>query len=135
MRTILVIEDDHDTRVALRNCLEERGYFVVSCAHGARALELLEEMTLPDAILLDINMPIMNGDDFLRAVKNNEGLRQVPIIQMSAGSNPKRDGALYAIKKPLDLNLLFKIIEMNCFDYKQAALQMRTTSDAKEALA
>lgn len=109
--TILVVEDDHETRVTLRHCLEQAGYFVVSTTNGQTALDLLKQMTLPEVILLDINMPILNGDQFLKVVQADPDLRSIPIIQMSAASNPRRLGVHTALAKPLELDKLLEVIE------------------------
>src|SRR4051812_22929607 len=110
-KTILVIEDDHETRVAVRECLEAEGHFVVSAAHGAAALTILDEMTAPDLILLDINMPIMNGDQFLASLQRRPELARIPVVQMSAAHSPKRDGTCEALFKPLEIRRLLQIIE------------------------
>jgi CheY-like chemotaxis protein len=110
-KTVLVVEDDHDTRVALRQSLEESGYFVVSAGTGAVALELLGNMSRPSVIILDINMPIMNGDQFLAVIRANEDFKSIPIIQISGGRNPQRPGTRYAFEKPIDMRDLVHAIE------------------------
>jgi CheY-like chemotaxis protein len=105
------LEDDHDTRVAIRHCLEDVGYFVFSVTNGAAALEALEQMTIPDAILLDINMPIMNGDQFLQVISNHPKFSTIPVLQMSATTYSKRPGVLKALRKPIDLDELMGALE------------------------
>jgi CheY-like chemotaxis protein len=109
--TVMIVEDDHDIRVTLREALEHEGYFVISVTNGASALELLAQTTPPDVILLDINMPIMNGDQFLAVIKTDPKLSKIPIIQMSAGTKQRRDGTCCSISKPVDLEEVFRLIE------------------------
>jgi CheY-like chemotaxis protein len=108
--TVLVVEDEHDIRVCLRESLEAEGYFVVSAANGASGLELLSNMTLPSVILLDVNMPIMTGDQFLSALLANDKLRSIPVIQISAGQTPQMHGVKLALKKPLNLDDLLAAV-------------------------
>jgi len=108
---VLIVEDDHDIRVALRNCLEEAGYAVVSATNGVRALEILKEMTKPKVIILDMNMPLMNGDEFLRVIKNDLDLKTISVIQISAATNLQRSGVCCALPKPIDINRLLRAIE------------------------
>lgn len=110
-KTILVIEDDHETRVVLRQVLEEAGYFVVSAGNGAAGLALLRGMTSPSVILLDIMMPIMSGDEFLKIIREDKERSGIPVLQMSAGSTPQRQGTCGVFYKPLDLRKLLKAID------------------------
>jgi two-component system, chemotaxis family, chemotaxis protein CheY len=109
--TVLIIEDEHDIRVTLRQALEEVGFFVVSATNGAAALDLLGQMTAPRLILLDLNMPLMNGDQFLQVQQADPKLRTIPVIQMSASKTHQRPGTRCALTKPLDLGGLIKTIE------------------------
>ena len=107
----MVIEDDHDTRVSIRSALESAGLFCVSATNGADALTLLEKMTPPTAILLDLNMPLMNGEQFLKVVHSESKYSSIPIIQMSASLSPRLPGTCYFLKKPIELTEMLKAIE------------------------
>jgi CheY-like chemotaxis protein len=109
--TILIIDADHNTRVSLRNCFEKKGCFVVSAANGASALELLEEMTPPSLILLDMNMPVMDGEQFIGVIRSDPRFSAIPIVQMSEGPDLKRTGACCVIKKPIEISKLLDLIE------------------------
>jgi len=63
---VAIIEDDREFRDMLRELLEEEQYRVVALSNGAEALETLRGDTLPNVILLDVSMPVMDGFDFLR---------------------------------------------------------------------
>jgi len=112
LNTILIIEDDHDTRVTLRQTLETEGFYVFSAANGAQALALLQRIKPPSLILIDLMMPLMNGEEFLRAINVDPVLRLVPIVVVSAFTDEaKRLVANAFIQKPIDLKLLLRVID------------------------
>jgi CheY-like chemotaxis protein len=79
--TILVVDDDPTVRKALTARLVVSGHTVLHAANGAQALELLDECT-PDLILLDLQMPVLDGWGFVRAFRTRGGA--IPIVVMSA---------------------------------------------------
>ncbi len=87
MRSILVIEDNHDMRVFLRQELEEQGFKVISVANGKDALKLLSSGLRPDSIVVDLHMPIMSGYQFLNEKKKNHDLDETPVTLIS-GDRP-----------------------------------------------
>ena len=65
-RQVLVVEDDRDVCDAIRESLEDAGYRVCAASNGADALALLRDLgAMPDLILLDLMMPVMDGERFL----------------------------------------------------------------------
>src|SRR6476660_7201406 len=89
---ILVVEDDTALRVALCNLLLEEG-LVVSCAEDGRAgLELLQAGSRPCLILLDLQMPFLDGFGFRRRQLSDPDLADIPAVVMTAQSN-KEDEA------------------------------------------
>ncbi len=82
-RSILVIEDNHDMRVCLRQQLEEQGFKVVSVANGKDALKLISSGLRPDSIVLDLEMPIMSGYQFLKEKTKFPGLDETPVTVIS----------------------------------------------------
>ena len=111
IRTVLIVDDEHDIRVCLRQVLEAEGYFVVSAADGRSAIQLLEHISPPDVVLFDINMPLMNGDQFLQAVRSNPKTQSIPMLQMSAAGAARREGVLGVLSKPFGLEQILKAIE------------------------
>ena len=81
--TILVVDDDDISRRGLRTALEQAGWHVVEADNGQIALTRLAE-TQPDAILLDLMMPEMNGFEFLDEVRQREDWSNIPIIVITA---------------------------------------------------
>ena len=82
-KTILLVEDDHDTRTLLTTALKEAGYAVVEAADGRQGLERARSVPV-DLILLDIMMPVMSGDDALAALKAYPVTAAIPVIAISA---------------------------------------------------
>ena len=71
LNQVLVIEDNHDLRVWMRQILEESGYHVASATNGKDALSILRNGFTPKLLLLDINMPIMSGEEFLNQFRDH----------------------------------------------------------------
>ena len=110
-RLVLVVEDDHDTRVVLRDALESAGYSVQSAADGAAGLRLLRTCPAVDVVLLDLMMPMVNGYEVLREFEEGKAHSKVPVVVMSAYS----DGGLLKngrafLPKPLDLTRLLDAV-------------------------
>ncbi len=80
---ILVVDDNADNVRLLSNILAAQGYFVRKSLNGQMALEVAHRV-LPDLILLDINMPLMNGYEVCKHLKASEVTRHIPIIFISA---------------------------------------------------
>lgn len=81
---VLLVEDDADLREALTETLRDEGYDVAAASHGLEALERLREGLLPDVILLDLMMPVMNGWEFRARQREDAGLAAIPVILLSA---------------------------------------------------
>lgn len=107
MRSVLLIEDDEQNRYLLTFLLEQRGYEVHAAEDGRRGIEVAESL-LPVVILLDIHLPAMDGYSVARALRQNDALREVPIIAVTSYAMPgDRENALAAgcsgyIEKPID---------------------------------
>ncbi len=106
---ILLIDDDEDDQEIFLTALERVSDTVTCTAIGnaRNALQQLEEKKLlADIIFLDLNMPVMNGQQFLSAIKKNSQLDQIPVIIFSTTSHPdtitlvKEMGADDFITKP-----------------------------------
>ena len=99
IREIFLIDDDRDDTEIFREALEsmDRDLLYSSAINPIEALkDLRESDKYPDIIFLDINMPRMNGYEFLRSVKNTKGLKEVPVILMS---DPKKEFIIPHIKQ------------------------------------
>lgn len=104
-KTILVVEDDHDTRVAIGAILEGLGYSVLSFPSGKEALAGMTGKKI-DLALLDIMMPDMNGYELLVKIKSLAEFKNLPIIMVTAKDDDAaiiegyQYGADYYITKP-----------------------------------
>ncbi len=93
MKKILLVDDEDSIHLIYREELEEEGYEVHSALSGEEALEKLKIIS-PDLVILDINMPGMNGIDVLRQMK--ESKPELPVILCSAYPEFKQDFASWA---------------------------------------
>lgn len=85
MKLVMIIEDDIEIRNILEETLEFYSYETIAAANGREALEILKHSkNLPQLILLDLMMPIMNGWDFAKEIKNHKELTGIPILVVSA---------------------------------------------------
>ncbi|HEX9101030.1 MAG TPA: response regulator [Polyangia bacterium] len=114
--TILVVEDDHDIRVSVRALLEDEGYTVLTVTNGLAALSALERATaLPQLILLDLMLPIMDGWHFVERVRLNPRFTKIPFAIVSAYEEPPApEGAVAFVKKPFDADALLRLVSAHC---------------------
>lgn len=113
---VAIIEDDSEFRNMLRELLEEEQYRVVALANGAEALETLRGDTLPNVILLDVSMPIMDGFDFLRFRNDDPRLAQVPVVLVTNAKPHERPtiGVNDVVRKPIDIDEILFAIKRYC---------------------
>ena len=79
---ILIAEDYDDTRTVMRMALERNGYSVLEAANGREAVEIALR-DRPDLILMDINMPVVDGLSATRLIREEEALRSTPVVAFS----------------------------------------------------
>ncbi|HOL49608.1 MAG TPA: response regulator [bacterium] len=115
IKTILVAEDDPETRLILQQGLLRAGYRVVIAEDGEQALERFRE-SRPDLVLLDIDMPRLNGWEVLERLKSGWRSRRVPVV-MVTGKTSDEDkirgyelGVDYYVTKPFNTQRLLPII-------------------------
>ena len=95
-RTVLVVDDFDDTRLLLRTWLERRGFRVVEAGNGLEAIDQAESES-PDLIIMDMEMPQLDGLSATRRIRDLESMNSVPIVAVSAyGADQFRDQALAA---------------------------------------
>jgi two-component system cell cycle response regulator DivK len=106
---ILYVEDNPENRLLIRRILEAEGYQVIEAENAAKALETIQNTT-PDLILMDINMPDMDGYTLTAQMKTYPQLLDVPIIALTANvMKGDRERTLAAgcdgyIQKPIDVD-------------------------------
>lgn len=116
MKSALVIEDDFDIRMTLKELLESEGFVVHLAENGQEGLTCLAKLNeMPKIILLDLYMPVMDGAAFLKEIKSQFPiLSGIPILIMTAaavGEYPAGISPEYILKKPLEIDELFSKIE------------------------
>lgn len=112
-KNILVVEDNAGMRETLLAVLESEGYGVVTAEHGERAQQILKEIQpLPDLILLDLQMPVMDGETFIRTLPstNVAGATNIPIVAVTA-SRLELDAVVEALRKPFGLDELLAVVQ------------------------
>jgi CheY-like chemotaxis protein len=114
-RNILLIEDEPDIRTILKDVLEWEGYQVYTASNGKEGMDILLEMPTPSLILLDLMMPVMNGWEFANALQTDHAYVDIPIVALSAFSDPEKKIRVKGfIKKPVDLDLLLSLVREHC---------------------
>ena len=102
---ILVVDDEEGTRTAIRAALEAAGYAVKSAANGQEALNvLLAEPENPSLVVLDLQMPVMDGYEFLSKLRERAGMGAVPVIVVTGCAYDGRlADAVGYMRKPIRL--------------------------------
>jgi CheY-like chemotaxis protein len=110
---VLIVEDDEDVRAVLAEVLEAHGFEVWLARNGREALDSLHAGRLPDAIFLDLSMPVMNGFEFREAQRRDPALAVIPTVVLSAASRLReRTAALdvaEVVAKPLGVDELVAV--------------------------
>jgi two-component system, chemotaxis family, chemotaxis protein CheY len=109
MLRVLVVDDDADVRAALADGLGSHGYAVDVAKDGFDALERLTGGAAPDAIVLDLGMPRMNGWQFRDLQKRQPALAGIPVVVLT-GENPLGVDARHVVRKPVTLAELAAVI-------------------------
>src|SRR6266567_1788330 len=114
-KTILVVEDNEQNRTLVKDVLEFHGFLVIGAANGADGVARAREF-LPDLILLDIQMPVMNGFAALQALRDDPASRRIAVVALTSfamkGDREKIMAAGFQgyIAKPIDTRELPKMV-------------------------
>jgi DNA-binding response OmpR family regulator len=112
MHPVLVVEDDQSTRELLAKCLELDGIPVVTASNGREGLERLAREE-PSLILLDLNMPVMDGEQFRRAQLRDSHFSGIPTILVTAVHNAAqraKELGVGLLAKPFNLDELVWVV-------------------------
>ena len=115
-RTVMVVDDDNDIVELTRLVLERGGYRVCPAGSGKEALDLVQRES-PDLILLDINMPEMDGWQVLKVLKLDETTRGIPVAMFTIRGEVRdrvrgiQDGACDYVAKPFSYGELLARVE------------------------
>ena len=105
-KLLLVVEDDEQYRKMFCELFEKEGFQVEIAVNGTMALEIADR-NVPQLVILDILMPIMDGYEFIKEFKENEKLKDVPIVVLSNLSSEE------SIQKAKDLGVADYIVKSN----------------------
>ncbi|RMF89335.1 MAG: response regulator [Methanobacteriota archaeon] len=147
MSTIMVVDDEADTRYVVRQLLEKEGYTVVEAADGETCLQLLKEKK-PDLVLLDIMMPGLDGWGVLGMMQSDPELRSIPVSMFTVKPltpetirKKEVEGLVNYIVKPFSKDGLVKSVgqtleALSQAEEEKAGLELldRSVADEYEAL-
>lgn len=113
--SVLIVDDEPDSREIVSLVLEMRGYSVARSANGREALDYLKSTdALPAIILLDLNMPVMDGRELVSTVKKDRALASIPIVLVSSDRDLADEqealGARAALEKPVHVDQLLETV-------------------------
>lgn len=112
MKKALVVDDSKAIRQIERKYLEELGFYVLEAENGEEALSILEEDPQIDLILLDWHMPVMNGYEFLKKMRENPAYSHIKVMMVTTENQQKSvidaimAGANEYLMKPFDKEML-----------------------------
>ena len=114
VKKILIVEDNSDIRTIMATYLALNTYEVIEATNGYEAIEIALEQK-PDVILMDIAMPVLNGLDSARAMRETTELAEVPILCLTAFGDFYKERAKAAgcdglMQKPIDFVKLEKVL-------------------------
>lgn len=114
-KTILIVEDDEDIRTNLQLLLESEGYVVQLAQNGQAGIDFLRgAKTLPNLIVLDLMMPIMDGFQFRENQLKDPRIADVPVIVMTADGHvedkQRRTAAKLLLRKPVDIDVILEAV-------------------------
>jgi CheY-like chemotaxis protein len=116
VRTIMVVEDYDDTRILLKCCLEELGYSVLEATNGQEAVDIASREH-PDLILMDLDLPILDGIAATQCIRQQSEMENVPIVAVTAYPLSYTHVKAFAkgcneyMAKPIDLAELGRIVD------------------------
>lgn len=115
MSSVLIIEDDHNLREGLELLFQIEGYETFGASDGETGIKLIRAKQ-PDVVLTNFRMPLADGLDVLRAIREDGAIAQIPVIFLTANHRPSlreravRDGADAFLTKPFDTDELLRTV-------------------------
>jgi signal transduction histidine kinase/CheY-like chemotaxis protein/ferredoxin len=112
-KVILVVDDEKQIRLLLRQLLQEKGYRVDEAGDGLEAIKKIKQ-TQPDLVILDVKMPQLCGFDVAAVIKNDPQVKKTPIVFLSMLENRERGlelGVENYFTKPADIDQLLQVVD------------------------
>jgi len=141
---VLVVEDDQHIRELMMRILTDDGYQVIEAANGSEAVERARD-SLPEPILLDVEMPVLHGFDALKRLRRQEATKSIPVVMvtvlapLSQEQDAMRMGVGHYLPKPWSNDMLRATIRVALRDGRSVAVeqadasQLGGSSDQEEA--
>ena len=115
---ILVVDDEADTRETIRWVLESAGFAVCTAEHGEAALNALRSLANVDVnlglVLLNLGMPVLDGNEMLRALKADPRVSAIPVTVVTGSDTPQPPLANAMLRKPVDPEALIRHVAQYC---------------------
>ena len=118
LKKIMVIDDEPDLLLLVSCSLDNRGYEIFGGGDGREALALALRL-MPDLMILDVNLPRMNGDEVARIFKNDEKMKHIPVVLISSVTEglkekAEKSGADAYLSKPFELEEFVALVKKFC---------------------
>lgn len=113
MKRVLIVEDERDLLDSLQEFFEDEGFAVQTANNGAEALSLLDAEELPQVVLLDLAMPVLDGNQLYARMRAEPRLASIPVIVSTSDPSRAPSGVLI-MKKPVNLNSLLGAVQSHC---------------------
>jgi CheY-like chemotaxis protein len=114
---ILIVDDEADIRDSLQEFFEDEGFAVATAANGEEGLARLRAGPLPCIIILDLLMPVLDGNEMYQHMQSDPALARVPVIIST--SDPRRaPSGVPIMKKPVSLLRLLASVKEHCSPQK-----------------
>ncbi len=119
-KRILIVDDNVDVRLSLADILINEGFKVGTAKNGLEGINYLSRHDLPDLILLDLSMPIMDGYDLMEKIRERSDLRKIPVIIISGEVDEARIkelamDKLELLEKPVDFKKFVDVVDKATF--------------------
>ncbi|MFO0923696.1 MAG: response regulator [Pirellulales bacterium] len=114
----LVVDDSRATRRVISDILKALNYEVTEAGNGLEGLDRLKEFGIPDVVLVDWNMPEMNGLEFIKAVRNEDQYADLPLMMVTTETEMQRMALAFMagvneyVMKPFDSAMIQEKLEL-----------------------
>jgi CheY-like chemotaxis protein len=113
VKHVLIVEDERDLLDSLQEFFEDEGFSVQTASNGAEALSLLDADELPSVVLLDLMMPVLDGNELFARMRAEPRLAGIPVIVSTSDPSRAPSGVLI-MKKPVNLGSLLGAVQSLC---------------------
>jgi CheY-like chemotaxis protein len=113
-RALMLVEDDEEQALLARACLEDAGYVVHTAANGAEALAVLPSIADLGLVIVDLQMPVMDGRTLIRRLRSESFGHSVPIVVWSSDEFDPPSRITELVRKPAELSRLLTLVRLHC---------------------